>query len=119
MTREPTPAHSLRLSDAELARRICAALRESRVSLSVSDLQGCLLQQGCSVPARRLRALCLALERCGQLRRRPAAFLRFCCVAGADTLPEGFEATPPNPALPWGRVASVFELGRALAQRAP
>ena len=107
------------MTDAELARRICAALRESRVSLSVSDLQGCLLQQGCSVPARRLRALCLALERCGQLRRRPAAFLRFCCADGADAQPEGFDATPPTPGVPWGRVASVFELGRVVAQRAP
>ena len=107
------------LSDAELARRICAALRESRVSLSVSDLQGCLLQQGCSIPARRLRTLCLALERCGQVRRRPAAFLRFCCATGADALPESFDATPPAPRVPWGRVASVFELGRVVAQRAP
>ena len=101
-------------SDAELGRRICAVLRESRVSLSVSDLQGCLLQQGCRVPARRLRALCLALERWGAVRRRPAAFLRFACGDADVGLPDGFDATPQAPRVDWGRVPSVFDLGRAM-----
>ncbi len=105
-------------SDAELGRRICAVLRESRVSLSVSDLQGWLLQQGCRVSARRLRALCLALERWGAVRRRPAAFLRFVCGDGGDALPDAFDAAPQPPRVAWGRVPSVFDLGRAMHEHA-
>ena len=106
-------------SDAELGRRVCAVLRESRVSLSVSDLQGWLLQQGCRVSARRLRALCLALERWGAVRRRPAAFLRFVSGDLDAALPDAFDAAPAAPRVAWGRVRSVFDLGRAMHDGAP
>ncbi|MHB1701994.1 MAG: hypothetical protein ACYCSN_18065 [Acidobacteriaceae bacterium] len=135
MTSAATEQDQAVLQGGDLARRICALLRESRVSLSVSDLQGCLIKQGVLISARSLRELCLDLEQCGLLDRRPAAFLRFrwagdtmplastlqtsivpfrasrhCCAVRDDAA----HSEPPR--VPFGRVPSVFHLGQAMLE---